>query len=92
MILTSMMKQRKDANILATRRKRGMQICHLDGFFQKSCLAGVQLGGGVSGSAVVSSSSPISDRLPLRVSLRVMAVPVSLGSVRRLCNVLIERC
>ena len=57
---------------LATRRRRGMQICHLEGFLQMSYFAGDQLGGGVSGSTGESSSNPISERLPLMVSLRVI--------------------
>lgn len=65
----------KEATTLATMRSRGMQICHLEGFFQKSWFfAGDQLGGGVSGSDEESSRRPIprpiSDRLPLMVSRR----------------------
>lgn len=50
MILMRRMKPRKVATTLAIKRRRGMQICHFEGFLQKSCLAGVQLGGGESGS------------------------------------------
>lgn len=71
-ILMTSIKQIKVAMILATMRNRGIQICHFEGFIQKSCLAGVQLGGGVRGSEDESSSRPISERLPLMVSLRVI--------------------
>ena len=73
MILTRRITPTKVAMILATMRNRGIQICHFDGFLQNSCLAGVQTGGGVSGSEE-SSSRPISERLPLMVSRRVMSV------------------
>jgi hypothetical protein len=52
-----------DMEILATSRRRGRQICHLEGRFQKSVFGGDQRGGGVSGS-VCSDKSPISERLP----------------------------
>lgn len=69
-ILTSKMKPKKVARTLARIVNRGIQICHLEGFFQKSGLAGDQLGGGVPGSSR-SSSTPISERLPLIVSCLV---------------------
>jgi hypothetical protein len=72
MTLMRMMKATNEAMTLATRRSRGIQICHLEGFFQMSYLAGDQLGGGVSGSTGESSRRPISERLPVRVSRRVM--------------------
>jgi hypothetical protein len=53
-----------DRAILATRRRRGRQTCHLDGRFQKSVFGGDQMGGGVSGSVLCSDSRPISERLP----------------------------
>lgn len=55
--------KRIDMAILPTSRKRGRQICHLEGRFQKSVFGGVQRGGGVSGS-VCSDRNPISERLP----------------------------
>ena len=62
----------KESTTLATRRRRGIQICHLDGFLQKSLLfAGVHTGGGVSGSPI-SVTKPISERAPLIVSLLVI--------------------
>jgi hypothetical protein len=69
-ILTSKMKPKKVARALARIVNRGIQICHLEGFFQKSGLAGDQLGGGVPGSRG-SSSRPISEWLPLIVSILV---------------------
>ena len=76
MTLMTIMNTIKLQTILATNRSRGMQICHLEGFFHISYLAGDQLGGGVSGSTGESSSNPISERLPLMVSLRVMGFSV----------------
>ena len=65
----------------AIRRSRGMQICHFDGFFQKSVLTGDQLTNDGSFSVVALSlasvkmlvSSPISERLPI-VKRRVMVM------------------
>lgn len=80
MTLNTTTKPRKPSNILASSRSLGIHICHLDGFFQKSLLAGVQTGGGVSGSwnSCVSFRRPISERLPVMVSRLV----ISLGATR----------
>lgn len=66
--LTSNTKPKKVARILTSMVNRGIQICHFDGFFQKSGLAGDQLGGGVPGSKG-SSRKPIIERLPLVVGV-----------------------
>jgi hypothetical protein len=52
-----------------------MHICHLEGFRQKSCFAGVHDGGGVSGSWK-SVGRPISERLQLIVRRLVMSTAV----------------
>jgi hypothetical protein len=78
--LMTMMKANKVQKTLATIRSRGMQICHLEGFFQMSYFAGDQLGGGVSGSTGESSRSPISERVPLMVSLRVISLSSRRGA------------
>jgi hypothetical protein len=62
--LTNRTKPKNVARILTRIVRRGIQICHLDGFFQKSGLAGDQLGGGVPGSKG-SSRKPIIVRLLL---------------------------
>ena len=49
-ILKRTTRSMKDARTLAANFRRGMHIWILDGFRQISYLAGVQLGGGVSGS------------------------------------------
>ena len=61
--LTTIMKKTMDNMTLAVMRKRGIHICHFEGLRQKSDFAGVQTGGGLSGSAVDSGGSPISVRL-----------------------------
>lgn len=71
--LTNNTKPRMVARILTRMVNRGMHICHLDGFFQKSGLAGDQLGGGVAGSKG-SSRKPMIDRPPRFVG--VLAIDV----------------
>jgi hypothetical protein len=74
-ILITSKKNRADITIRAMRRSRGMHICHVDGFRQKSCFAGDQTGGGDSGSGG-SVSKPSSDRLPIVNRLVIMNVSI----------------
>lgn len=71
-------KPTKPSIIFAISLRRGIHICHLDGFFHRSILAGVHTGGGVSGSAG-SLSKPISERLPLKVRRLVIFWPLLEG-------------
>ncbi len=65
--LSKRTRQTNDRTNFATRRNRGMHICHFDGFFQKSNLVGDQANEGSgweAGSERRSVSRPISERLP----------------------------
>lgn len=88
MTLNTTMKPNKPRRTLAKTLKRGIHICHLDGLVQKSFLAGVQTGGGVSGSVGVSVKRPISERLPLIVSRLV----VILRLCRSECYLCMREC